>query len=212
MKRLNVWAVWLWFLQALTGSVLVLFVVIHIIDNATILISSQAYENALALWHETLPGLLYKLLVIGLVGAFLVHALNGIRIASKPYKDVDASWLHNRSLRHHGTTFWYLQVMTGSTIGMFAIWHLINQHGTVTTTTAAQSAARVTPTVFIMYVLFLAALMFHAFNGVRSILLKLGVMTDRAREAILVSIVAFLFVVFFGFGLASLVKFLPPTE
>lgn len=209
MKRYITLPVWLWIVQAATGLLLVLYVVIHTIDNAMILLSDKAYEDMLALWHETLPHWFYILMVIGLIGLFILHAANGIRIASKPYKDIDVSWRHNVMMKHSGTWFWYTQVLTGSGIAMFAVWHLIVQHGTVATTTAAQSMLRVSPTVFIIYVIFLAAIMFHSFNGVRSVIIKLGFMTDKAREGVLIGILAILFVVFFLTGALSIAKFIP---
>jgi len=212
MKRSLLWPVLLWSLQALTGGLLVIYVVVHAIDNAAILLSEKNYEDMLALWHKTLPHWFYVIMVLGLVAVFLAHALNGIRITSKPYKEIDVSWRHNVMLRHSGTLFWYAQVLTGSAIAMFGIWHLLVQHGTVATTTALQSADRVTPTVFTMYVLFLAALMFHSFNGVRSVTIKLGFMTDKAKEGVLVGLMGFLFIVFFVVGVMSMARFLPAPQ
>lgn len=209
MKLSKTWAVWLWALQAVTGLLLVVYIVIHTIDNATILLSEQAYEDMLDIWHGWLPGWFYLILVIGLSGIFLLHMMNGIRIASKPYGGIDVSWKHNVMLKHSGTMFWYAQVVSGSAIAIFGIWHLIVQHGNVATTTAMQSMTRVSPTVYIIYLLFLLAVMFHSFNGVRALIIKFGIMTDKAKEAVLVSVMAFLFIVFFIMGAASMSKFVP---
>ncbi len=198
-------------IQALTGLALVLYVIVHTIDNAFILVSREAYEDMLNLWHS-IPGWLYTLMVIVLVGIFAIHALNGIRIASKPYKNIDISWTHNLKLRHSGTILWFAQVITGSLIAIFGIWHLIVQHSAEPTMFAAQSNARVNPTVFVIYLIFSAALMFHSFNGVRSILIKFGVMTEKAREAVLIGLMALLFIVFFLVGAFSMGKFLPSEE
>jgi len=209
MKSSLKWPAWLWVMQAVTGGLLVIYVIIHTIDNGMILAGQDEYEKMLSLWHETLPHWFYILMVIGLVGVILLHMLNGIRIASKPYKDIEVSWRHNIMLKHQGTAFWYTQVISGSAIAMFAVWHLIVQHGVEATTTAAQSAERVTPTVFIIYVLFLAAVMFHSFNGVRSVILKLGFMTTKAKEGVLVSLMTLLFIAFFFVGVLSMAKFIP---
>ncbi len=200
---------WLWVIQVITGLLLVIYVIIHTIDNATILISQELYEHMLAFWHETIPGWIYILMVLGLVAIFLVHTFNGIRIASKPYKEIDLSWRHNLKLKHTGTAFWYTQVLTGSAIAMFGVWHLLVQHGTEATTTAVQSAERVSPVIFTMYLVFLAALMYHAFNGCRSVLLKLGLATDKGREGVLIGFMALLFIIFFSAGALSIAKFLP---
>jgi succinate dehydrogenase / fumarate reductase, cytochrome b subunit len=212
MKRIPTLAVWLWTIQALTGLLLVLYVIIHTADNATILFSTKSYEDMLSFWHHTLPHWFYILMVLGLAGIFLIHTFNGIRIASKPYKDIDVSWKHNVKLLHSGTMFWYTQVITGSAIAIFGIWHLIIQHGSVATQTAAQSAERMSITVFLIYLIFLAALMFHSFNGVRSVIIKLGYMTDKGKEAILVGLAGLLILVFFFTGAAGMAKFLAPPS
>jgi fumarate reductase subunit C len=208
MKRSYILPVWLWLLQALTGLALVLYVVIHSLDNATVLISRELYEDMLKLWHESLPHWFYLLMVAALVIAFIIHTLNGIRIASKPYKEIDKSWRHLSMMKHSGTTFWYLQVFTGSIIAIFGVWHLIVQHTGPATTTVDQSILRVNGPVFILYIIFAAALTFHSFNGIRAILIKLGFLTDKEKESILVGFLAVIFVVFFLLGAFSLGKFL----
>ncbi len=211
MKQVYLWAARLWLVQVITGLLLVVYVVVHTIDNGAILISQQLYEDALALWHS-LPGWLYALMVLGLATFFVIHMANGIRIASKPYKQVEISWKHNWMLKHPGTGFWFTQVLTGSLVAIFGVWHLIVQHGADQTTTAAQSAARVTPIVYLAYFVFIAAIMFHSFNGIRSVLLKMGIMTDKAKENILIGLMALLFIIFFLIGVLSIGKFLASPE
>lgn len=211
MKINHVWAAYLWILQVVTGLALTAYVVIHTIDNGAILLGQDKFDAMLHLWHS-MPKWFYGLMVFGLVLAFALHALNGIRIASKPYKQIDISFRHNFMLKHPGTTFWFTQVLTGSIIAIFATWHLINQHTGEPVNSAVQSAANVTPGVFLIYVILLAAVLFHAFNGIRSVLLKLGYMTSRQKEGILLGILGLLFLIFFVMGVASVAKFLPDPE
>lgn len=211
MKNKHRWAAYLWVLQVVTGLALVLYIILHTIDNGMILISQEKFETILALWHG-LPGWLYYTMVFGLVLIFVLHMINGIRIASKAYRNADVSWKHLFMLKHQGTYFWFVQVLTGSAVAVFGIWHLIVQHDGPPTTTAAQSAANVTPVVFLIYVLFLAGVMFHSFNGIRSVLLKLGYMTSKTRDAILIGILSLFFLFFFIVGVTSMAKFLPGPE
>lgn len=211
MKRTLILPAWLWLLQALTGAALVIYVIIHTVDNATILAGSENYEAMLYFWHESLPIWSYNLMTFSLVVLFLAHLINGTRIAITPVRNYGTSWKQVSMLKHSGTTLWYLQLLTGAVIAISGIWHLIIQH-TSSTTTTAESMMRVTPFVMTLYIIFLAALLFHAFNGIRSILIKLGIMTDKAREGILISFMAFLFIGFFVVGVFSLAKFLPEPE
>ena len=208
MKRSYFWAVWLWSLQAVTGILLVIYVIVHTLDNSYILLGRQAFEKMLAFWHQTIPHPLYILMVLGLGAVFVIHMLNGIRVASKPYKEVDLTWRHAWMLKHSGTTFWLFQVLTGSLIAIFAVWHFIVQHAAEQTTTAAQSASRMSPLVFTVYVFLITAVMFHSFNGVRSVLMKLGIMTDRKKEAILLTFLGLLFLIFLVLGISSMAVFL----
>jgi succinate dehydrogenase/fumarate reductase cytochrome b subunit len=202
------WATYLWLLQVLTGLALTLYIILHTIDNGAILISPEKFNEMLRFWHD-MPDWIYNTMVVGLVGVFILHMLNGIRIASKAYMKTDVSGKHLLMLKHPGTWFWFIQVLTGSIVAIFGGWHLIVQHSGHAVETAADSAENVTPLVFLIYIIFLGAAMFHSFNGIRSVMLKLGYATSKAKENILIGVMALLFVTFFVVGVASMAKFLP---
>jgi len=67
---------WSWVAHRISGMLIFLFLLVHVLDTALVRVSPAAYNEVIG--H-------YKLLVfgfgeIGLVGAILFHALNGLRI------------------------------------------------------------------------------------------------------------------------------------
>lgn len=64
-------------LHRLTGLGVLLFLIVHILDTATVYFYPSLYEHAIAIYRTTLFGIAE----IGLVFAVLYHGANGIRIA-----------------------------------------------------------------------------------------------------------------------------------
>ena len=67
---------WSWVAHRVSGMLIFLFLVVHVLDTALVVVSPEAYN--LVIGH-------YKTLVfgfgeMGLVGAILFHALNGMRV------------------------------------------------------------------------------------------------------------------------------------
>ena len=67
---------WAWMLHRITGLGVLLFLLIHIADIALIGWGPQVFDKLLFIYRQT-P---FRLGEVGLAGAVLYHALNGIRI------------------------------------------------------------------------------------------------------------------------------------
>lgn len=67
---------WSWVAQRITGVAVFLFLLVHVTDTALVRVSPQAYNSALELYKTPIV----NLMEVGLVGAVLYHALNGVRI------------------------------------------------------------------------------------------------------------------------------------
>lgn len=67
---------WSWVLHRITGVAIFFFLFAHVIDTSMVRVSPHAYDTAVATYKNPLVGLME----VGLVGAVLFHALNGIRI------------------------------------------------------------------------------------------------------------------------------------
>ncbi|MGE2732352.1 succinate dehydrogenase, cytochrome b556 subunit [Mycolicibacterium vaccae] len=69
-------AMWSWVLHRISGATIFFFLFVHVLDTALVRVSPQAYNEIIATYQSPVVGLME----IGLVGAVLYHALNGIRV------------------------------------------------------------------------------------------------------------------------------------
>lgn len=67
---------WSWVMHRVTGVLTFFFLFVHVLDTALVRVSPEAYDSVI----ETYKTPFINLLEVGLVGAVLFHALNGIRI------------------------------------------------------------------------------------------------------------------------------------
>ena len=67
---------WSWVMHRITGVLTFFFLFAHVLDTALVRVSPQSYDSVIATYKNPLV----NLLELGLVGAVLFHALNGLRI------------------------------------------------------------------------------------------------------------------------------------
>ena len=67
---------WSWVAHRITGVAVFLFLFVHVLDTALVRVSPEAYDLVIATYKTPLV----NLMEVGLVGAVLYHALNGLRI------------------------------------------------------------------------------------------------------------------------------------
>ena len=67
---------WSWVLHRITGVAVFFFLLVHVLDTALVRVSPHAYDEVIATYKTPLV----NLMEVGLVGAVLFHALNGIRV------------------------------------------------------------------------------------------------------------------------------------
>jgi succinate dehydrogenase / fumarate reductase cytochrome b subunit len=93
---------WSWVLHRITGVVLFFFLLVHVLDTGLVRVSPEAYDVVIESYKNPIVGLAE----VGLVGAFLFHSLNGVRVVLIDF------W-------KHGTTF-HRQMLYG-VIGLWVI-------------------------------------------------------------------------------------------
>ena len=67
---------WSWVLHRISGAAIFFFLFVHVVDTALVRVGPEAYNAVI----ETYKTPIIELMEIGLVGAVLYHALNGIRV------------------------------------------------------------------------------------------------------------------------------------
>jgi len=67
---------WSWVAHRITGTLTFFFLFAHVLDTALVRVSPETYDSVIATYKNPVV----NLLEVGLVGAVLFHALNGVRI------------------------------------------------------------------------------------------------------------------------------------
>ena len=67
---------WSWVAHRITGVATFFFLFVHVLDTALVRVSPEAYDQVI----DTYKNPIVNLMELGLVGAVLYHALNGIRV------------------------------------------------------------------------------------------------------------------------------------
>ncbi|OLT47722.1 succinate dehydrogenase, cytochrome b556 subunit [Saccharomonospora sp. CUA-673] len=67
---------WSWVAHRITGVLTFFFLFVHVLDTALVRVSPNAYDQVIATYKTPFV----NLLEVGLVGAVLFHALNGLRV------------------------------------------------------------------------------------------------------------------------------------
>ena len=67
---------WSWVAHRITGVLVFFFLFAHVLDTALVRVSPNSYDRVI----DTYKNPFVNLLELGLVGAVLYHALNGIRV------------------------------------------------------------------------------------------------------------------------------------
>lgn len=181
--------------MAITGLMMLLFVIIHAIGNSTIYFN---WLNAYAEHLHALPPLVWIFRLI-LLGMFLLHGIYGIQITLENREAKPRAYAVRKDL---STTFASKNMIwTGLLIAAFLIYHLL--HFTFQVTNPEISAGRNPdelgrPDVFrmvvlsfqnsfisSMYILAMIALALHLSHGVQSFFQTLGLNNERIMPVII---------------------------
>ena len=90
---------WSWVAHRVTGVLTFFFLFAHVLDTALVRVSPEAYNKII----ETYKNPFVNLMEVGLVGAVLYHALNGIRVMLIDF------WA--KGARYQKTMLWILLVI-----------------------------------------------------------------------------------------------------
>lgn len=182
------------FLMALTGQVMLVFVILHVVGNSTIFFNRI---NAYAEQLHALPLLVWGNRLVMLILCSL-HVVLGIQLYIENRTAKPQVYSVKKSLR--ATIAGRTMIWTGLVIGAFLVYHLL--HFTFQVTNPEFSAvvnldAEGRPDVFRMvvssfrsfsisfaYVIAMTALMFHMIHGIQSSFQSIGLNNDRTMPVI----------------------------
>lgn len=108
---------WSWVLHRITGVLIFFFLFVHVLDTALVGVSAETYDEVIGTYKNPIMGLGE----LGLVGAVLFHAFNGIRVVLVDFWSRGA--LLQRQMLYGVGAVWVLLFVP------FAVRHLMNVFG-----------------------------------------------------------------------------------
>jgi len=108
---------WSWVLHRITGVGIYFFLLVHILDTALVRVSPEAYDSVVASYKTQIIGIAE----LGLVGAILFHAFNGIRVMLIDF------W--RKGAKYQNQMFWVVVAIWVILMAGFVPRHLIHVFG-----------------------------------------------------------------------------------
>lgn len=99
---------WTWVLHRVTGVAVFFFLLVHVLDTALVRVSPEAYDAVIATYKTPIV----NLLEVGLVGAVLFHALNGVRVVLVDFWSKGPRY--QRQMTWTVATVWVLLMVPGT--------------------------------------------------------------------------------------------------
>ena len=108
---------WSWVLHRITGVAIFFFLLVHVLDTSLVRVDAEAYNAVMASYKTVIMGIGD----MGLVGAILFHALNGLRIIAVDF------W--RKGTKYQNTLFWVVIIVAVVLFAGYApvqIMHMLN--------------------------------------------------------------------------------------
>jgi fumarate reductase subunit C len=204
-------------IQGLTGLILAIFIMGHIIFEASILVSEELMYKVTIMFEgyyffgETYPGIVS--FIAGFIFViFIIHAGIAIRKFPDNYRQHKTMKKHVEGMKHEDTSLWLIQLSTGFIMFFIGSVHLYMMMSEPSNIGSYASSHRVVQEMLApLYILLLVSVVAHAFIGLYRLALKWGFMegkntkVSRARYKLLMKV---FIVVYILLGMASIAKYI----
>jgi len=168
------------FMQSATGFILAMFIAVHLLLEASIIISKEAmlavsrFFEGYYFFGESYPGIISFLAGFIFV-IFILHALIAMRKFPASYRQYHLFKQHMLGFQHRDTTLWFYQAISGFVMFFLASVHLYMMLSNPAKIGPYASADRVySEWLWPLYLLLLFAVVIHAAIGIYRLILKWG--------------------------------------
>lgn len=204
------------FIQSTTGLILVIFIMGHLLFEASILISNEAmykmtiFFEGYYFFGEKYPGII-SFLAAAISVIMILHILTAIRKFPASYKKYKIMKNHMSTMKHEDTSLWMLQVITGFIMFFTASVHLYIMMSQPSNIGPYASSHRIVDEMMgPLYLLLLISVVSHAFVGLYRLVVKWGFMEGKNTKVSrkrFKNLMYFLIAAYMIIGLASLAKY-----
>jgi succinate dehydrogenase / fumarate reductase cytochrome b subunit len=108
-------------MMAVTGSFLLIFLIIHLVGNVTLFFGPNAFNGYVKTLDVVKP--LIRVIEVVLLAAFIIHIINGVRLWIENKKARGVQYKVNGS-SENSTVFSRTMFLTGSVVFIFLVIHL----------------------------------------------------------------------------------------
>jgi len=205
------------FFQSATGLILALFIVGHILFEASILISKEAMYKVTIFFEgyyffgEKYPGII-SFLAAAIFIIFIVHAGIALRKFPDNYRQHKIMKKHVIGMKHDDTSLWIIQLSTGFIMFFLGSVHLYMMMANPSDIGPYASSHRVVEEMLApLYFLLLVSVVTHAFIGLYRLALKWGFMEGndpKKSRKLYKTLMRSLIVIYIAVGTLSLAKYI----
>ena len=204
------------FIQSVTGLILAVFIMGHILFEASILVSQEMMYKVTIMFEgyyffgEKYPGIISFL--AGAIGViFIVHAATAMRKIPSTYKNYKIIRNHTKQMKHEDSSLWLIQVVTGFMMFFIGSVHLYIMLTQPSNIGPYASASRIVDEYMgPLYFMLLISVVSHAFIGLYRLAMKWGFMegknTKVSRKRFKLLMKAFI-AIYIIVGLSALAKY-----
>ncbi|MBU0720289.1 fumarate reductase cytochrome b subunit [bacterium] len=175
-------------IQSSTGLILALFIMGHILFEASILISHEMMYKVTIMFEgyyffgETYPGIV-SFLAAAVFSIFILHAGIAMRKFPASYKQYRTIKDHALSMKHEDSSLWIIQVVTGFVMFFTGSVHLYIMMTQASNIGPYASSSRVVEELMgPLYLVLLVSVVLHAFIGLYRLALKWGFMEGKSTK------------------------------
>lgn len=197
--------------QSLTGLVLALFIIFHMLFTSSILFGEEAFNwvvkqaEADFLFEGGLP-IITEAITVFIFAAFIVHAFLAMRKFPANYKQYLAFRVHRHLMKHCDTTLWWVQFATGFILFFMGSAHLVTILFNVETIGSTSAAYRfVHGGLEYFYLVLLAVMVLHGGIGLYRLSVKWLSFDGENKEAMDKKIKGMKIKIFSVFGVLALI-------
>ncbi|WP_373034715.1 fumarate reductase cytochrome b subunit [Sulfurimonas sp.] len=201
--------------QSITGLILGLFIMGHILLEGSILISNEMMYKVTIMFEgyyffgETYPGIV-SFLAAAIFVIFIVHAAIALRKIPDNYRQHKIMKKHVLGMKHEDTSLWIIQLTTGFIMFFIGSVHLYIMIAEPSNIGPLASSFRVVHEhMGPLYFLLLLSVVSHAFIGLYRLAMKWGFMegkntkVSRARFKLLMRSLVVVYILVGSFSLAK---------
>ena len=179
------------FVQSLSGLLLALFIAVHLLLEASIVISKEAmlavtkFFEGYYFFGESYPGII-SFLAAFIFTLLILHSLLALRKIPSSYRQYHIFKKHMNQFQHTDSTLWFYQALTGFMMFFLAPVHLyMMMSNPAAIGPYASSDRMVSEWLWPLYLVLLLSVVLHAAIGLYRLVLKWGVFDaaiSNARE------------------------------